>query len=158
MAITFSIEDGLNITGTFTIGAMGTVNDDGGNIEIEGDWLNSGSYVAPGSNRRVYFIGTNQTIGGASVTDFDKLYIEEGSTVTLAKNITTSNFIELSGTLDPSTFTVTGTGDIDIKGGGLLKVKASTFAGNYSHSGSTNPAKNTSIIDYATEFYKLVEL
>jgi len=147
---TLTINDGLDISGSVTIGLMGTVNDDGGNIKIEGDWLNSGSYTPSGSVRRIYFVGTNQTIGGASVTDFDRLYIEDGSITTLASNITISDFIELRGTLDPSTFSVSGTGDIDIKSGGVLQVKASTFAGNFSHTGSTNPLRNTSTIDYAS--------
>lgn len=148
---TFTIEDGLDITGTLTIGALGTINDDNGNIKIEGDWLNSGNYVAGGSNRRVYFLGSNQSIGGSSVTDFEKLYINSETIVTLAQDIVVSNFINLDGTLNPTAgFSVTGTGDIDIKSGGVLKVMAATFAGNYAHSGATNPARNSSVIDYAS--------
>lgn len=148
---TLTVEDGMDITGTLTIGALGTLNDDNGNIKIEGDWLNSGSYVAGGSNRRVYFLGSNQSIGGSSVTDFEKLYINSETTVTLAQDIVVSNFINLDGTLNPTAgFTVTGTGDIDIKSGGVLKVMATTFAGNYAHSGTTNPARNSSVIDYAS--------
>ncbi|MEQ6121120.1 T9SS type A sorting domain-containing protein [Reichenbachiella sp. MALMAid0571] len=146
---TLTIHDGIDIHGTITIGSMGIVDDDGGRMTISGDWINSGSYNASGSNRRVYFDGATQIIGGTSVTDFERLYINSSSMVTLAQNVITSNFISLSGILNPVNFQVTGTGDIDIETGGVLKVMASTLAGNYANSGSIDSNTNSSVVDYA---------
>lgn len=148
---TFTITDGLEVYGTFTIGALGTVNDNNGRFTIYGDWINSGTYNASGANRRVYFAGTAQIIGGSSITDFSRLYINAGSTVTLSQNTLISNFISLSGTLDPQAFMVTGTGDINFNSSGILKVQTSTFSANYANTltidlGNSNPA----VIDYAS--------
>ncbi|WP_421890095.1 T9SS type A sorting domain-containing protein [Marinoscillum sp.] len=148
---TLTIKDGFDISGDLTIGTNGTIEDDGGRLSIVGNWTNSGSYTATGSNRRIYFAGTTQTIGGSTVTNFEKLYINAGSSVTLVQNIISSNFIKLDGTLDPTpNYTVSGTGSIDIESGGILKVHTSTFSGNYPNSGGVNPSKNTAVIDYAS--------
>ncbi len=148
---TLTIKDGFDISGNLIIGANGTIEDDGGRLSIVGDWTNSGSYTATGSNRRIYFAGTTQTIGGTTVTNFEKLYINAGSSVTLAQNMINSSFIDLSGTFNPTeNYTVSGTGSINIRAGGTLKVMASTFGTNYTNSGGTNPSKNTSLIDYTS--------
>jgi len=148
---TFTENDGLFVYGNLTIAAGGTFTDSGGHLRVEGNWTNNGIYTAGGVNRRVYFIGTNQSIGGSSITSFEKLYINSGSTVTLAQNVIISNFVELSGTLDPtpSFFMTAGTNDINIRAGGELRVKASTYTGNYS-AGSANSATNTSVVNYAS--------
>lgn len=150
-ATEFTEDDGLFVYGDITIGANGTFTDDGGILRVEGNWINNGTYSIGGPNRRVDFIGSNQTIGGSSVTDFGRLYINSGSTITLAQNVIVSRLVELSGTLDPtpSFFMTVGTNDINIRSGGELRVKASTYAGNYS-AGSANSASNTAVINYAS--------
>jgi fibronectin-binding autotransporter adhesin len=149
-ASVLSVTDGADVFGTLTIGALGTIIDNGGNLRVQGDWLNSGTYTPTSTNRRVYLTGTTQSIGGTSITTFAKLYINSGSTVTLANDVVISNFIDLSGTLNPTqNFQVSGAGDIKIVAGGVLKVMAATLAGNYSITGSINPSKTSSVIEYA---------
>ena len=150
-ATVFTENDGLFVYGNLTIGSNGTFTDDGGHLRVQGNWINNGVYTAGSANRRVYFIGTNQTIGGSTSTTFEKLYINSGSVVTLAQNISISNFIELDGTLDPtpSFFVTAGVNDINIKAGGELIVKAATYSGNYSAGSAQNDA-NSSVINYAS--------
>lgn len=150
-ATNFTEDDGLWVYGNLLIGGNGTFTDSGGILRVEGNWTNNGDYSPGNANRRVDFIGSSQTIGGSSVTDFGRLFINSGSIATLAQNVIISNLIDLSGTLDPTpTFFVTaGTNDINIRNGGELRVKASTYAGNYS-AGSANSAHNNAVINYAS--------
>ncbi len=149
--LTLDVTDGLNIDGDLIIGSLGTLNDNSSDLQILGDWLNSGSYVAGSTNRKVYFGGANQLIGGSSVTTFGKLYINSNTNVTLGQSIINSNLIDISGTLDPTeNYTVTGSGDINIQSHGELVVKAATFNANYAHTGNTNSKKSTSIVNYAS--------
>ncbi len=143
--------DGLYVYGNLLIGPNGTLDNDRGHLRVEGNWTNNGSYTAGSANRRVYFIGSNQTISGTSVTDFEKLYINSGSTVTLAQNIIVSNFLELNGTLDPTPnfFVTAGTNDINVRSGGVLKIKAATANGNYS-ANSIQITSSNATIDYAS--------
>lgn len=147
----FTEDDGLFVYGDLTLGPNGTFTDDGGHLRVEGNWINNGTYTAGSANRRVYLIGGAQTISGSTSTTFEKLYINSGSYVTLAQNITISNFIELNGTLDPTAnfFVTAGNNEIDINSGGELIVKAATFTGNYS-AGSAQNTSNNSIINYAS--------
>ncbi|MGE0590568.1 MAG: beta strand repeat-containing protein, partial [Cyclobacteriaceae bacterium] len=149
-ARTLTLFDDLTVYGTITIGSTSTIDHELGNITLEGNWANSGTYNATSSSRRVYFSGTSQSISGTTTTTFEQLYINSGSTVTLARNVTVANLMELSGTLDPTqSFAVTaGSSDINIRAGGILKVMASTFTGNYS-AGSADASTSTSVIDYA---------
>lgn len=146
----FVEDDGLFVYGDLTIGANGTFTDDGGYLRVGGDWINNGTYTANSTNRRVYMIGTSQTISGSTPTTFEKLYINSGSYITLAQHITISNFAELSGTLDPTSFFVTaGNNEIDINSGGVLVVRAPTFGGNYTP-GCADNRSNNATINYAS--------
>ncbi len=148
---TFTIKDGLDISGTFTIGSNGTVNDDGGRIRIDGDWMNSGVYVPNNSSRRVYFRGSSQAIGGSSVTNFEKLYINSGTTVTLSQSMQVSNFLNLFGKVDPGqTNSISGTGDINVSAGATLMVMGSTFATNYAVSGTIDLQNSSSVVNYGS--------
>ncbi len=145
-----SINDDLTVNGTVTIGAGCFINHNNSNFIVTGDWMNNGSYVTSSSNRRVYFSGTNQTIGGSTVTDFEKVYVSTGSTVTLAQNLSVSNFMSVSGTFDPTeAFNVTGGGDINVSTNGTARVKTTTLAGNYPGV-TVNSNTSTSTIDYAS--------
>lgn len=149
-AHTLTLFDDLTVYGSITIGSTSRIDHELGNITLEGNWLNSGTYNPTSGNRKVYFSGAGQSIGGSVVTTFEQIHINSGSTVTLARNVTVANFMELSGTLDPTqSFSVTaGSGDINIRAGGVLKVMASTFTGNYS-AGSADATNSSSVIDYA---------
>jgi fibronectin-binding autotransporter adhesin len=145
-----TISQGLTIYGNIFIGANGIVNDDKGNLNIEGDWHNSGVYDANNSKRTVYFAGSSQIISGNSVTDFGRLYINAGSFVSLGQDISISDFIDIRGTLNPGDNTVSGNGNITIGSQGVLLVMAATIGGNYTITGSINATQNTSVIDYAS--------
>ncbi len=147
---TLTTDDELNINGTLTIGANGTLYQDRNYIYITGDFINNGTYTADDSNRRIYMLGTSGSLGGSSTTTFAKLYVEAGSAVTLSGDVIIDQRLDLSGSFDPTeNYTVNGAGDIIIRGTGILIVKASTYAGNYPLSGSLS-LRNNSTIDYAS--------
>lgn len=145
-----TISQSLTIYGNLYIGANGTINDDKGNLNIEGDWHNSGVYDANNSKRTVYFTGNTQVISGNSVTDFGRIYINSGSYVSLEQDISVADFIDIRGTLNPGDNTVTGNGDITVGSQGVLMVMATTLGGNYAITGSIEVTQNTSVIDYAS--------
>jgi fibronectin-binding autotransporter adhesin len=147
---TLTIGKKLTIYGNLYIGTKGTINDDKGNLIIEGDWYNSGVYDPNNSNRSVYFSGNSQVISGNSVTDFGRMYINSGSYVSLEQDISVGDFIDISGTLNPGDNTVTGNGDITIGAQGVLLVMATTIGGNYAIDGDIEPDHSTSVIDYAS--------
>ncbi len=149
-ASTLTISQSLTIYGNINIGANGTVNDDKGNLNIEGNWYNSGVYDANNSKRTVYFTGTSQVISGNSVTDFGRMYINSGSFVFLEQDISVADFMDIRGTLNPGDNTVTGNGDITIGSQGLLMVMAATIGGNYAINGTIQATHNTSVIEYAS--------
>lgn len=146
-----TVKDKIDVTGNVLIGSNGTIDQDGGNFSFSGDWLNSGVYLPKNASTRVYMTGTAQTIGGSTVTNFERLYVNSGNSVTLGQDVMISNFMNLSGTLNPTeNYSVTGSGDIIVNSGATLKVMASTFGGNYDPTLTLDLATNTSIIDYAS--------
>lgn len=149
-AITFTMVDDLKVYGSITINGNGALDQSYGTITLDGNWNNSGTYTYGGFSGKVYLSGSSQSISGSTVTTFDRLYINSGSYVTLARNVNIANTLEIDGTLDPTqNFSVSaGSGNIDINDGGVMKVMASTFTGNYS-AGSADPTANSSVIDYA---------
>lgn len=134
VASTLSIStSGVTVSGSITIGAVGTINHTAkGTLTVKGNWSNSGVYNASNNNARVTFAGTTQSLIGA--TTFRKLTINAGSTTTIQAAIT-ARTLAVSGTFDPNepTYLVTGgsSGTLTVNSGGVLRVKASTFAGNY---------------------------
>lgn len=151
-AITLTLVDDLKVYGSININGNGTLAQSYGTITLDGNWSNSGAYSFGGfGGGKVYLSGSAQTIGGSSVTTFDRLYINSGSYATLARNIVIANFLDLDGTLDPTqNFIVSaGSNDININDGGVLKVMASAFTGNYT-AGSADPTANSSVIEYAS--------
>lgn len=146
---TLSIGRNLNCYGDVTIGTSGSILQNSNNriITIKGNWSNSGTYSATGNNTSITFSGTAQSISGT--TTFRSVTVNNGSTVTLNVNIAVTNSLSISGTFDPSTFTVSGTGALNAASGGTLLVKTATFAGNYGMSGSVT-LHGTSTVHYAS--------
>ncbi len=142
----------LTISGSLTIGTLGTLNHSGSTLKVAGNWSNTGKYVPARSTQgkkvipTVIFTGTGQTLTGT--TSFMGLTINQGSTTTIASPISVTVALSVSGTLDPgknlltlagSTFTLTSSG--------IAKVKAATYSGNYSIGPTTLHTGGT--IDYA---------
>ncbi|MES2733039.1 MAG: T9SS type A sorting domain-containing protein [Bacteroidota bacterium] len=137
----------LTVKGTITIGANGTIIHSKGNISTTGNWVKSGVYTATGNNVTVIFAGVTQSLTGAAT--FKKLTINAGSTTTLGSSITTSKAFTVNGTFDPTdSYLVTLTGaTFTVSANATLRVKAATFAANYSTSPSID---RSSTVDYAS--------
>lgn len=136
---TLTIAKNITVSGNITIGSNGTIlaNTASQTITLSGNWTNSGTYNASVASAQVTFSGTAQTLTG--VTTFRQVAVNSGSTVTLANNIVINTSLTITGTLDPSASNiVSGTGTLTVNSGGTLMVKASTFAGNYTISGTVS--------------------
>ena len=148
-ASTLTVGKAFTVSGNVVIGANGTVSHTAAvTLSLTGNWTNSGAYNTSNTKATVAFSGTTQTIGGSTATAFRKLTINSSSTTTLAVNISVANQLTVSGTLDPTTFTVSGAGKLVVNAGGRILVKASTFAGNYANTGATT-LNAGSIVEYA---------
>ncbi len=151
--VTLTITKKTTISGNLTIGSHGTLahnsNSATHSITLQGNFTNSGTYSTTSNNATVILAGVTQSIGGSHTTSFKKLTINSGSTITLSANVTVTQTLTVDGTLDPNepTYTITLTGaTFTLSANSVLKVKASTFAGNY----TVNPTANaTSTVDYA---------
>lgn len=146
---TLSVARNLNCYGDLIIGANGSVLQNSNNriITVRGNWTNNGTYSATATGTGVTFSGTPITISGT--TTFRAITINYGANVTLAANIAVTTSVSISGTLDPSTFTVSGAGSIAVNSTGILMVKAATFAGNYASTGGFT-FSGTSTVNYAS--------
>lgn len=143
-----TIDRNINFYGDVIIGSNGSILQTSSNrtMTLRGNWTNAGTYVSSGSNTYVTFSGTAQTVTG--VTAFNNVIINSGSTVTLASNISVASSLSVTGTLDPATFTVSGTGGLTVNSGGKINVNTATFGGNYSLSGSVS-LHGASTVNYA---------
>ena len=142
--------DNLYVGGDITIGNNGTILHTHNNISLTGDFLNSGVYTASGKKRTVIFEGESQMIGGSSFTSFEQVRIESTSTTTLDQNIVIEEELAVIGVLNPTaSFSVSGTGSIELQGLGTIKVMASTYAANYLNSGGLTFKKSLGTVDYA---------
>lgn len=143
-ASTLTVSRGaLTISGNLTIGPNGTLNHTWTKaITFTGNWTNSGVYSGYSTQNKsspVVFAGSAQVVGGTAATTFQALTLNAGSTTTLAANLTVNKKLIINGTLDPGEgagFIVSGAGTFTVGSGGKLLVRATTFAGNYSISGT----------------------
>ncbi len=125
----------LNL-GTFKLGSAGTATafPAFGIINIS-----SGTTVE-------YTAGVAQTVSNAPV--YQNLTISGSGTKTLAGATTVNGTLTVSaGTLDPATFTITGSGVNTLSITGTILVDASTFAGNYASFG-TRTLNSGSTVNY----------
>jgi fibronectin-binding autotransporter adhesin len=137
---TLTVSRGLTVSGDILIGTNGTISNGAYTITLTGNWTKNGSYTTSSSSARVTFAGTTQSINASGSTQtFRRLTINSGSTVTtnVAFAVTgTSALMTVTGTFNPSTFLISGTGGLTVSSGGTLHVKGATFAASYSLSGS----------------------
>jgi hypothetical protein len=143
---TLVVDKALIIAGSLVIGVNGTISQGNTSINVKGNWTNFGTYAANHTNSTVGMAGTIQSITGTAT--FRKLTINAGSTTTLNNSIAVNKVFTVAGVLDPQTFQVTLTGSsFAVSPGATIKVKASTFTGNY----SVNPTLSAeSTVDYAS--------
>jgi hypothetical protein len=154
-ASTLTVGRKLTVSGSITIGTLGTlahtVSATSRPIILTGNWSNSGIYTGSSTKTLVTFSGTAQSIGGTTATTFRRLTISAGSTTTLAVNISVANPLSVSGTLDAgsgSGSVISGAGTMTVLSGGTIRVRATTFAGNYATTG-TQTLNAGSTVDYA---------
>lgn len=141
---TLTIAHTLTVSNNVTIGSNGTISQTTTRTSrpftVKGNIVSNGTFTASSTSSRLTMAGTAQSISGSGTTfTARQLYINTGSTTTVKRNITISNTLNITGTVDPdSTLNpiVSGTGTLTINSGGRLKVRTSTFAGNYTISGT----------------------
>jgi hypothetical protein len=166
-------DKGFTVHGDVVIAANGEIENEGTYFTLKGNWTNNGVFTenlyikgnSPNARSTQYptmeFTGAGKTIGGTSVTTFNKLVIT-GSTILGANitmvarsntsgNVTEQPKLHVNGTLDPQTYlvtvpSVTGT-EFIVGPTATLYVKANTYFSNYSRTPST--MYTTSIINYA---------
>ncbi|MEI7470626.1 MAG: T9SS type A sorting domain-containing protein [Chitinophagaceae bacterium] len=148
----------ITVSGSIVIAANGTLvhgssSSSGGTITLSGNFTNNGTYTTTYTKGRVTFNGVTQSIGGSTATTFRRITVNSSSTVTLLNNITVSSSsspsITVSGTLNPSTYLISGTNGLTLNSGSKLLVYASTFAGNYGFTG-TYSISGGSTVEYAS--------
>ncbi len=155
LASILTISTSFTVSGNITIGANGRISHTSTSssrvISLSGNWTNSGVYAGSSSSSAVTLSGTTQIIGGSTATGFRRLNINAGSITTLGSNISVTNTLSVSGTLDPGAgagLVVSGAGTLSVASGGKILVRATTFAGNYANSG-TKTLSAGSTVDYA---------
>ena len=147
---TLTVAKNITISGTLTIGSNGTISHTAANsiISLKGNWINSGVYTTSLSTNKVTFAGAAQSLTG--VTAFKQLIINSGSTVSLVNNISVTNVLSVSGTLDPTAnYIISGTGSLTVNSTGKILVKAADFTSNYNLSGAIT-LNGTSTVNYAS--------
>jgi hypothetical protein len=102
-----------------------------------------------GNNGTTLFSGLSQSISGSSASlTFEKVTVNAGTTVTLLRNITTTNTFTINGTFDPSTFKVTN-GTTRFNSGSNLSVKAAVLTGVTGNFSSNPTFSAGSTVEYA---------
>lgn len=147
-----TISKGLTVTGGFVINANGTVVQNGYTLSLTGNWTKAGTYTTNSNNAKVVFSGTTQTINSSGSTlTFRKLTINSGSTVTAGVSFAVSgsgSLFTVGGTFDPSSYQISGTGGLTVKDNAILHVRASTFTGSCSLSGTITLSAG-SVVNYS---------
>ncbi|MFZ4619625.1 MAG: hypothetical protein ACOYNS_03640 [Bacteroidota bacterium] len=154
---TLTISNTFTVSGDITIGSNGTITHTSTRtsrpLTVKGNFVNNGVYNANSSNStRLTFGGTNQSISGTGATfTARQFYVNTGSIVTFKRNIIVNNTLSVTGTLNPDSVTtpvISGTGTLILNSGSTLRVRAATFAGNYTNSGTKTYNSGSSV-----EFY-----
>ncbi|SDF68010.1 hypothetical protein [Chitinophaga filiformis] len=146
-----TVSKGLTVSGTLTINSGCTISQKGVTLTVKGNWVNNGTYTFTSNNSKVILGGTTQTISGTATTAFRRLTIAAGAAVTQNVNFSVAGIFTITGTFIPSESTtpiVSGGGSTTVSSTGILRVNASTFAGNYTISGSITLSEG-STVDYS---------
>jgi hypothetical protein len=134
-----SVSRSLTVSGNLLIGSGGRINQTGVTLTLKGNWTNNGTYAPSSTSARITFGGTVQTIGGSVASPFRRVTINAGSTTTLTVNTSISVAFIVSGIFIPAEnvtpVLITGAATTTVGVAGVLKVNASTYAGNYAQTG-----------------------
>jgi hypothetical protein len=131
-----SLTASVSVTTTLTISNGGTLDVTASNfaINVQGNWINNGTYNA--ENGTVTFNGTSQNLTGSSITTFYNNTLSSTTTVTLGISAQVNNVLNLAGVLSLSSNTITinnsSTGAISYSTGYIIS--------------ETNSAINTSVV------------
>ncbi|MEP6512241.1 MAG: hypothetical protein ABJA79_00110, partial [Parafilimonas sp.] len=151
---TLTVNKALTVWGDLSIGSTGTLTQKGITITVKGNWSNGGTYSYTSTISKITFAGTAETISGPNSSAFRKITVNTGSTVTLNINISVAGNFTLAGTFIPSEnvtpYVMSGGGTTTLSSGCLLKVNASTYAGNYALTGSITVNTGTTVEYSAT--------
>jgi hypothetical protein len=117
---TKTLAGATTINGNLTIVTSTLVSGNFAHI-LKGNWSNAGGFTA-GTGTITLSGAVPQTIGGVSVTSFNKLTITSTTTVTLLSNQMVNTTLSVTlGTFSTGVFTLTGTGTIS-QTGGILQI------------------------------------
>ena len=176
VTLTVDIPQSITVNGNITINSNATLHNIGSSVTVGGGFINNGSYTEEiyrrngGSGGAIFpeliFSGTGKAIGGTAVTTFSILNITGSVSLTNSIKIkaltlpsgvhsstTLSASLTVNGLLDPALNLVTWeanntyVGTFVVAAGGTIKVKATTFGGNYGQQPTT--MYTTSTVDYA---------
>ncbi|HEY4651105.1 MAG TPA: T9SS type A sorting domain-containing protein [Pontibacter sp.] len=135
----------LHVSEKLEIKPGGTFILEGSNLNVSGNWYNSGSYSERtssflGSPPQVTFNGTKQEVGGSAVTIFNNVTISQGATVTLKADVSINRLsgratlFRVNGTLIPENHKITwnSNDEFTLAATGRLHVTAPAYYTNYS--------------------------
>lgn len=95
----------IKLIGTDFVNQSGGAIINNGNLELQNDITNNGSFVS-GNNSNLVFSGTNQEIKGSNDLDIRNLKIDNGATLTINKDVSLKGNLENNGTFNASGTTV----------------------------------------------------
>ena len=176
VTLTINNDQDVTVNGNIAITSNATMHNFGSSLRIGGDFINNGSYTEGiykrngGSGGAIFpeviFSGTGKAIGGTAVTTFSIMTVTGSLSLTSSikiKALTLPDGVHSSTTLsagltvndvfDPGLNMVTWevnsgyVGTFVVAAGGTIKVKATTFGGNYGLWPTTMYVNST--IDYA---------
>lgn len=158
---------GGNASYGIVIGAGGTLNANSSSITIQTIsggtiFTNNGTFNQGTSTITLTGAVASTLNSGSTTTTFYNLTSSSSGTITLGAGMTIASggtlTIGSSGTFDPLTYTITGTSATltQTGTGSVVRVGASTFAGNYNFTTVTAPSGNNTI-DYHANAAQTVE-
>lgn len=143
VATTLTFSRTLKVLGNLLINPNGIVLHPNTTTYLTGNFINNGTYINTATSSRIICNGSNQNIGGTSVSTFRRLTVNAGSKVTLTSNIKLDSagcFLAVYGTIDPGqspSYSIAATGHARVYDGGKIIVNAAAFTSNYIFSGTT---------------------
>ena len=132
-ASTLTVNSNLTVAGNVTINSNGALNHNGNStISLTGNWTKNGNYTATANyygTPQVTFAGSVQSLGGSSITSFNRMTINANTTVSMTNNASIAT-LTLNGIINPGSSLVT-IGAAYLNPTGTIRINAATYEGNY---------------------------